>query len=81
MTKHIATIAAYPIKATLGGGFRGAYLLRGADASTRIASERFETIDEARNWVKAKAWELHPGCRFAAVRRAGEYLANIWVDA
>jgi len=75
---HVATIAAYPIKDELGGGFRGVYKPVGGE---RVPSERFETLEEAKFWAKNEAWKLHTGCRYAPLNRRGEYLANIWIDA
>lgn len=43
-TAHIATIAAYPIKAANGGGFRGVYKPVGGE---RVASERMDTLSAA----------------------------------
>jgi hypothetical protein len=74
---HIATIAAYPIKDELGGGYRGVYK---AVDMPRVPSDRFATLEEAKFWAKNKAWELHPNCRYAALNRKGEYQANVWVD-
>ena len=75
---HTATIAAYPIKDELGGGFRGVYKAIGQD---RIASDRFDTLEQAKFWAKKMAGQLHAGCRLAAYRRKGEYKANVWVPA
>lgn len=79
---HIATIAAYPIKESLGGGFRGVYLPVGGE---RVASpEAFKTLEQARFWAKKEAWTRHsiePGYAVAALNRRGEYQANIWVFA
>jgi hypothetical protein len=74
---HVATIAAYPIKDELGGGFRGVYKPVGAE---RVPSERFETLEAAKFWAKNEAWKLHPSCRYAALKLRGEYRANIWID-
>lgn len=81
LTAHIATIAAYPIKESLGGGFRGVYKAIGED---RITSPVLATLEEARFWCQNEAWTRHsnePGYAVAALRRRGEYQANIWVDA
>lgn len=75
---HIATVAAYPIKEELGGGFRGVYKAVGSE---RVPSDRFDTLEEAKFWAKSEAWKLHEGCRFAPLNRRGEYQANVWVDA
>lgn len=75
---HIATIAAYPIKEELGGGFRGVFKKIGED---REPSERFETLERAKFWAQDKAWKLYTGCRFAPLNKKGEYQANVWVDA
>lgn len=75
---HIATIAAYPIKEELGGGFRGVYKAVGAE---RVPSpEAFPTLEAAKFWAQSYAYRLHDGCRFAPLRRKGEYQANVWVD-
>lgn len=79
---HIATIAAYPIKDELGGGFRGVYLHR--ETKNRIASDVLPTLEAARFWAKTEAWNRHsaePGYSVAALRRRGEYQANVWVAA
>ena len=70
---HVATVAAYKIE----GGYRGVY--KPVD-EPRVPSDIFETFEEAKNWARSKAWEMHPGCRFAALRLKNEYHANIWVD-
>jgi hypothetical protein len=75
---HAATIAAYPIKEELGGGFRGAYKAIGYE---RVASDRFDTLEQAKLWAQKMACELHAGARLAAYRRKGEYKANVWVPA
>ena len=49
--RHVATINAFPNKF---GGFTGA--IRNEE-TREIIRERFATFDEARNFVKAKAWE------------------------
>ena len=74
---HIATIAAYPIKEELGGGFRGVFKNVGED---RVPSDRFDTLEEAKFWAQNKAWELYNGCRFAPLNKKGEYQANVWVN-
>lgn len=77
---HVATIAAYPIKESLSGGFRGVYKAIGQE---RIASPVFETLEQARFWAKNEAWERHSeqsGYNLAALRRKGEYQANIWIE-
>ena len=76
---HIATIAAYPIKDELGGGFRGVYLNR--ETRERIQSDQLATLDEAKFWAKNAAWNKHEGCRYASLNKRGEYQANVWVDA
>lgn len=78
---HVATIAAYPIKAELGGGFRGVYKVIGGE---RFASEVMATLEEARFWAQNEAYNRHadqPGYSLAALRRRGEYQANVWVGA
>ena len=76
---HVATIAAYPIKDELGGGYRGVYKAVG---EPRIASPRFDTLDQARHWAKLEAWNRHhdePRYSLAALRRHGEYQASVWI--
>jgi hypothetical protein len=84
-TFHIATIAAYPIKDELGGGFRGVMLIN-ATADTpkdRRASDRFDTLEDATFWAKSQAHTAYAaqGYSLAALRRKGEYQANVWVPA
>lgn len=69
---HVATITAFENKF---GGFSGA--IRN-EATKEVVRERFTTYDEARNWVKIKAWETFGEITYASVRRKGEYLANCW---
>ena len=71
-TFHLATINAFPNKF---GSFTGA--IRNEE-TREIIRERFSTYDEARNWVKAKAWEMFGPVRYAHITRKGEYLANVW---
>lgn len=79
MSNHIATIAAYPIKDEIGGGFRGVFFLTAT--KERRASERFDTIEQARYWAKVQAHEAYDavGYTLAPVTRRGEYKANVWV--
>lgn len=76
---HIATLTAYPIKAELGGGYRGVFYVRAT--KDRRASDRFETLEEARHWCKVQAHEAYDerGYNLAPMRVKGEYLANVWV--
>lgn len=81
-TAHVATIAAYPIKETLGGGFRGVMVV--SETKERVASDRLDTLEAARYWAKKAAWDRygdHDGYALAALRRTGEYQANVWVAA
>jgi len=73
-TYHVATINAFPNKfGTYSGAIRN-------EETREIIRERFETYDEARNWVKAKAWEMFGPVHFARITRKGEYLANVWSE-
>jgi hypothetical protein len=72
MSAHVATVNAFANKF---GGFTGA--IRN-EATKVVTRERFATYDEARNWVKATAWEVCGPVRFAAMPRKGEYFANVW---
>lgn len=76
---HFATIAAYPIKAELGGGFRGVYKIVGGE---RFASDVLPTLEAARFWAQNEAYVRHneQGYSLAALRRKGEYQANVWVE-
>lgn len=76
---HLATITAYPIDATKGGGFRGVLFIR--NTKERSASERFDTLEQAKHWAKVQAENAYAarGYSLASVRRKGEYLANVWV--
>lgn len=78
---HIATIAAYPIKDELGGGFRGVFFVR--ETKERRASDRFDTIEQATYWAKVQAHEAYDaeGYSLAPLRKRGEYQANVWVAA
>lgn len=72
MSKHVATITAFENKF---GTFTGSILDKSNGNAIR---ERFETFDEARNFVRIRAWEMFGPCYFAAMRRKGQYLANVW---
>lgn len=74
MARHVATAMAYELKA---GGFIGGVRHQ---ETKEVWSEKFATLDAARNFAKNKSWELFPGCRLAAIRRKGEYFANVWVS-
>lgn len=71
-TAHVAVINAFENKF---GTFTGAILNKTTGEAIR---ERFETFDEARNFVRIKAWEIFGPVNYAAVRRKGEYYANVW---
>jgi hypothetical protein len=73
---HLATIAAYSIKDG-SGGFRGVFFVH--ETKVRNASERFATLEQAKYWAQAQAWKAYDGCKFAPLRRRGEYWANVWV--
>lgn len=81
MTKHIATITAYPIKDELGGGFRGVIINH--ETKERRASDRCETLESARYWAQVQAHSAYDaaGYSLAPLRRRGEYQANVWVAA
>lgn len=74
-------VAAYEIKAECGGGFRGVFFVR--ETKERRASERFETLEDARYWAKSQAHEAYnaDGYSLAPLRRRGGYEANVWVNA
>lgn len=72
--KHIATIAAYPIK---GGGFRGAVVNR--ETRVRCQSDVLDTLEAAIYWAKKEAF-TYDGSRLAPLRLKGEYRANVWVN-
>jgi hypothetical protein len=76
--KHIATIAAYPLKT---GGFRGVILNR--ETKERTASDVLPTLDAAKFWAKSQAHNAFEaiGYSLAPLRRRGEYQANVWVQA
>jgi len=78
---HIATIAAYPVKDEMGGGYRGVFFHR--VTKERRASDRFDTIEEASYWAKMQAHEAYDaaGYSLAPLRKRGEYQANVWVAA
>ena len=71
-TYHVATINAFENKF---GSWTGAILNK---ETKEVIRERFATYDEARNWVKTKAWEMFGPINYASMRRKGEYLANCW---
>jgi hypothetical protein len=75
-TTHIATIAAFANKFD---DFTGAIR---DEATKGVIKERFNSFDEARNWVRTKSWEMFGPVHYAAVRRKktmkGEYYANLW---
>jgi hypothetical protein len=75
-TKHIATITAFANKFdTFTGAIRN-------EETKEIIRERFNSFDEARNWVRTKSWEMFGPVHYAAVRKKrtmkGEYYANLW---
>ena len=74
-TKHVATINAFPNKfGTFTGAIRN-------EITREVIRERFTTYDDARNWVKSKAWEMFGPVNYASIRRKGEYFANCWKGA
>lgn len=77
--EHIATIAAYPIPASMGGGFRGVILVRAT--RERRQSDRCDTLEAARYWAQSQAHADYEaaGYSLAPLRRRGEYQANVWV--
>ena len=80
-TIHIATINAYPIKDSLGGGYRGVMLIK--ETRERRASKRFDTLQQATYWAKNEAHNTYSGMgyKLAPVSKSGEYYANVWVAA
>jgi hypothetical protein len=70
--RHVATLNAFPNK---HGGFTGA--IRNEE-TREIIRERFSTYDEAKNFVRARAWETFGPVNYAGMPRKGEYLANVW---
>jgi hypothetical protein len=69
---HIATVNAFKNKF---GNYTGAI----RDERTKeVTRERFDTFDEARNWVRTQAWDRFGPVHYAAMPRKGEYLANVW---
>lgn len=71
-TNHVATVYAFENKF---GGYSGA--IRN-EVTREVVRERFNSLDEARNFVRTKAWELFGEVSFAPMRRRGEYYANVW---
>ena len=71
---HVATINAFANKF---GGYTGA--IRN-EATREVIRERFPTYDEAKNFVRIKAWEMFGPVNYAAMPRKGEYLANCWAS-
>lgn len=70
---HVATVNAFVNKfGTYTGAVRN-------EATREIERKRFETLDETKNWCKSYAWEVWGPVTFAAMRRKGEYFANVWV--
>ncbi len=74
MAKHIGSVAAYP---NVYMTYTGFVYDRVTKQSYR---EVFDTYDEARNWAKAKAWEVLGPITYAPLRRKGEYMANCWKE-
>jgi hypothetical protein len=71
---HIATVNAFANKfGTYSGAIRN-------ETTNEIIRERFATLDEAINWVRAKAYNMFGPISFAPLRRKNEYLANCWLD-
>lgn len=72
---HVATINAFANKfGTFSGAIRN-------EETKEVIRERFDTYDEARNWVKIKAWEMFGPVNYASTPRKGEYFANVWKRA
>lgn len=78
MANHIAILNAYALK---DGGFRGVFFVRAT--KTRHASEVCKTMEQAKFWAKSQAHTAYEevGYSLAAIRKKGEYLANVWVAA
>lgn len=72
MIAHVATLNAFANKF---GGFTGAVR---NEATREVVRQRFATYDDARNFVRAKAWELFGPVNYASMPRKGEYYANVW---
>lgn len=73
-TRHVATVSAFPNKfGTFTGAVRN-------ETTREVVRERFDTLDAARNFVRSHAWEAFGPVHFAALRRKGEYYANVWKD-
>lgn len=70
--RHIATITAFPNKfGTFSGAIR-------CELTNEIKRERFDTMDDARNWVRQTAFDMFGAVKYAGIARKGEYLANCW---
>jgi hypothetical protein len=72
MSEHIATITAFKNKF---GNFSG--IIR-CEKTKEKTIKRFDSYDDARNWVKSTAWEKFGPVKYASIPRKGEYLANCW---
>jgi hypothetical protein len=73
-TTHVATINAFANKfGTFTGAIRN-------EATREVIRERFSTYDEAKNFVRIKAWEMFGPVNYASMPRKGEYLANVWAS-
>ena len=71
-TFHVATINAFPNKfGTFTGAIRN-------ELSGEIIRERFENLEDAKNWVRTKVWDMFGPVNYASMRRKNEYLANCW---
>lgn len=77
---HIAIVNAYEINEKNGGGYRGVFFI--CETKERRASERFDTLEQAKYWAKMQAHETYGagGYSLAPMRRTNEFYANVWVQ-
>lgn len=70
---HVATMNAFENKfGTYTGAVRN-------ERTKEVVRERFETMEDAKNFVQAKAYEWFGEGNFAPMYRKNEYFANYWI--
>ncbi len=76
---HVMTIKAYPRKAELGGGFRGALIRH--PSGERVESPVLASYEAARHWAQLESHNQMGGRPYRRAYLSGRkhsYQANIW---